>query len=424
MTCLPEIETMLRAAIGLNPASIGPAAIGSAVRARMEALRTRGEAEYVQSLRQDPRELQELIEQVVVPETWFFRDAAPLSILARLASERQREALGSSIRILSVPCATGEEPYSIAMALMDQELAPEQIRIDAIDVSARALARARQGVYDRHSFRTSDLTFRERYFHPVGGAWAVSDMVRGAISFQQRNLLAVDFAAAAGAYDFIFCRNLLIYFDEAARDLALANLKRVLAPDGRLFVGAAEMGGIRERGFTAAGEAEAFALRHAESRSLVPAVASRSRSAISARAAVARPPRTAHAPAPIRRSAPLATVVAPASSAPIALDELDQASRFADLGRLKEAAELCRGHLAKHGDSARAHHLLGLIHDTAGEEIPAAAHYRKALYLEPDHYESLLHFGLLLERQGDVTGAERLQRRARRQALTAGKDER
>jgi chemotaxis protein methyltransferase WspC len=118
-------------------------------------------------------------------------------------------------------------------------------------------------------------------------------------------------------------------------------------------------------------------------------------------------------------------VAAPAAAAAEAqVDALEEASRLADAGRLTEAAALCRSHLAKHGDSASAHHLLGLIHDTAGEDGPAAAHYRKALYLEPDHYESLLHLGLLLERQGDLAGAERLQRRARRQVPVTRKDER
>src|SRR5688572_5166801 len=114
---LESIENLLKVRIGLNAASLGPNAIELAVKARIAAGGLRGVAEYASRLESDAGELARLIEEVVVPETWFFREPEAM----RLVAARARSALadsGRGFRVLSLPCATGEEPYSIAMALL------------------------------------------------------------------------------------------------------------------------------------------------------------------------------------------------------------------------------------------------------------------------------------------------------------------
>ena len=93
---------------------------------------------------------------------------------------------------------------------------------------------------------------------------------------------------------------------------------------------------------------------------------------------------------------------------------MDHARRLADQGHLVEAAALCEAHLRERGPTAEAFNLLGLVRDASGKADDAAAQYRKALYLEPNHHEALIHLALLLQKQGDVAGAQRLQRRASR----------
>lgn len=117
---LIEFERLLAEKIGLDAASIGSSSIERAVQQRLAIWNLKDPQVYWEILRASESELQELIEAVVVPETWFFRDAEAFTALARLAREEwQRSSSQEVFRLLSLPCATGEEPYSIAMALCD-----------------------------------------------------------------------------------------------------------------------------------------------------------------------------------------------------------------------------------------------------------------------------------------------------------------
>jgi chemotaxis protein methyltransferase WspC len=147
-------ELLLKEAIGLDVASIGSSAIDRAVAERQQATGLADRHTYWERLRASEEELQELIDAVVVPETWFFRDRGAFAALAEVAlPEWLRTHPHGVFRLLSIPCATGEEPYSLAMALFDANLPAARFQIDAFDVSERALESARRAVYGRRSFR-------------------------------------------------------------------------------------------------------------------------------------------------------------------------------------------------------------------------------------------------------------------------------
>src|SRR6185369_5176323 len=93
------------------------------------------------------------------------------------------------LRVLSLPCSTGEEPYSVAMALLDAGFPAERFRVDALDISLRALAFARRGVFGRNSFRGGDLEFRERHFTAAGAGWQLGEVARQPVEFRQGNVL-------------------------------------------------------------------------------------------------------------------------------------------------------------------------------------------------------------------------------------------
>lgn len=160
-----DFANLLKASMGLDAASIGGSAIERAVLERASACGVAGPDAYWQRVCASPVELQELIEAVVVPETWFFRDREAFSTLVRLARDASWAThTGGVRRILSLPSSTGEEPYSIAMALFDAGVPADRFSIDAVDISAQAIALARTGVYGRNSFRGRELGFRSRYF--------------------------------------------------------------------------------------------------------------------------------------------------------------------------------------------------------------------------------------------------------------------
>jgi len=401
-----DFESLLKEMMGLDSASVGSATVERAVRLRMARVGVDQREDYWQRLRSSKAELQELIEAVVVPETWFFRDPEAFTALVRLAvAESRPPAPGSVLRLLSIPCSTGEEPYSIVMALLDGGFSPEQIQVDAVDISARALFRAKHGVYGSNSFRGQNLVFRERYFRPTKDGYAMAESVLDKVNFRQGNLLADDLNLDERPYDVVFCRNVLIYFDRATQEQAMRRLGSFLAPSGFLFVGPAEAFLASCNGFVPVNQAMSFAFRRNPVARLTPPVASLP--------PPVRPLKTKLHPRGQRPAKAEALVSAPAALPP-RLDDLRTASGLADAGRLQEASEVCENHLRHHGPSAEAYYLLSLVRDAMGNWQDAAESYRKTLYLEPDHVEALMHLALLTENQGDVAAAGRLRERARR----------
>jgi chemotaxis protein methyltransferase WspC len=400
-----DFENLLKQTIGLDAASVGSTSVDRAVRLRMASRGLERREDYWQQLNGSNDELQELIETVVVPETWFFRDREAFAALVRLVVEEWLPTHPTGIlRLLSVPCCTGEEPYSIVMALLDGGLALGQFQVDAVDISARALAQARRGLYGMNSFRGENLSFRERYFQPLENGYAPVKWLSEKVNFQQGNLLSADFRFGDQQYDVIFCRNLLIYFDRSTQERAMKTLGSLLAPGGFLFVGPAEAFLVSCSGFASVNQAMSFAFhrtgtKRVESTTIKPVNVK-----------------------PVRRSASPQTPVAvkadrlvsstPTSSPPPT--DLATARRLADSGRLREAAEACERHLQQHGPSSEAYCLLGVLRDAVGNSLGAADCYRRVLYLEPEHLEALVHLALLTEALGETGAAERLRERARR----------
>jgi chemotaxis protein methyltransferase WspC len=406
-----DFEDLLKASIGLNAASIGSSAIERAVQERVRACNLLNPQVYWERVRDSGAELQKLIEAVVVPETWFFRGRESLAALARLGHEEFRPRPEWALSLLSLPCSTGEEPYSMAMALLDASIPAHRFRIDAVDISTCALRQAEHAVYGRNSFRGHDLAFRDRHFEATSEGYRLSEAVRRQVHFQQGNLLATGFLPGVELYDVIFCRNVLIYFDRATQDSAIVVLKRLLKPEGALFVAPAETALPSSHDFVSTNLPSAFAFRKSG----------------------AVPPRPKRVPVPLKSSSigrPMATAVSalrpsraisPAQAADsrtsLATEtsaDIGEAMRLADQGHLVEAATACAEHLRQHGPSAEAFHLMGLVRDATGNHLEAVAYSRKALYLEPNHYVTQIHLALLMEKQGDTEGAQVLRNRARR----------
>ena len=140
---MKRFEHLLRETIGLDAESIGSASIQRAVRLRMRSLGLRRPEDYQQLLEGSRAEWNEFVESVIVPETWFFRDPALFPAFVRHVLEEWPPAPPAApLRLLSIPCASGEEPCSLVMSLLDAGVAPERFQIKAIDISARAIARA------------------------------------------------------------------------------------------------------------------------------------------------------------------------------------------------------------------------------------------------------------------------------------------
>jgi chemotaxis protein methyltransferase WspC len=235
------VERLLAERIGLDPSSVGEGLIARGVHARMAALGLRSKGDYERALLDRGDEVQALVEEVVVPESWFFRDDRPFQVLDRFArSGWLTDPSRPPLTALSIPCAGGEEPYSIAMTLLETGLPGHRFRVDAVDISARALARAIAGVYGSNSFREAASPLRSTYFREQNGAFTLDLAVRSTVRFHLGNLLDPSLFADRPPFDVVFCRNVLIYLDDHARIRAFATLARLIVDGGLLFLGHAD----------------------------------------------------------------------------------------------------------------------------------------------------------------------------------------
>ncbi len=390
------IDTLLRESLGLAVGSVGPRVIAAAVTARMAATGCDTEAGYLLRLRVDPAERGQLTEAVVVPETWFFRYPESFTQLACLAHSRRAALTPTTpFRVLCVPCSTGEEPYSVALTLHRAGL-DGLFRVEAVDVSLKAVAATRAATYPTTAFREAGPVPGRDAFTPLpGGRYAVPAAVASAVRVRVGNLAAPGFLAGEQPFDAIFCRNLFIYLTDEARRAAAARFHHLLAPGGRLFSGHAEPLGMIDARFKIDGPPQAFMFRAADA---PPALAAPPESP----PAATPPPRVA-APQP-------AAPVTPAASTPPG-DALSLVRTRLDAGRAADAVEALTAHL---GDAPTPHGytLLGVAHSMLGRSADAERAFTQALYLDPGHYDALVQLLALAQGRGDAAGAANFRRRA------------
>lgn len=401
---MESILAQLRARIGIDPDSLGSKVVPLVVVARQRSQGFADLATYAGHLRTSPEELAALVDDLVVPETWFFRGGELFPFLAtRIRDLATARTAAHPVRILSVPCSTGEEPYSLAMALADLQVPAQAWRIDAVDISARHLARARAGHYSEFSFRQTDPQLRSRYFRPVGGHWELDAAIRATVHFRQENLVTEGFLADEAPYDVILCRNLLIYLHDAARRQVVETLDRLLAPAGWIAMGHAEPLSAIDRRFGHVGPDGCFLfMRQAAAPVAAATVLPTLRTAL---ASPPKPPRPATAVLPPPKSAKILPRPAPVSASAASADRLAVAREHADAGRLDAAWSECQAQLAAGEPTADLYAILGFVHKARQDETESKRCFERALYLQPDHRDALLQLMLLYEQEGAQTQA-------------------
>jgi chemotaxis protein methyltransferase WspC len=408
------VEQLLRETIGLDIEAIGHTAVERAVHQRQQACGLSADA-YLHHLGESPAELQELVDEVVIVESWFFRDPQAFSALTRIVRDEWLPGHpGDTLRLLSLAAATGEEPFSMAMALLDAGIPAERFIIDGVDVSTRALAHAMRGVFASRSFRGNGVDIRERYFIDVAGGRRVGEEVRRQVHFRRANICASGSLPGTAVYDVIFCRNLLVYLDRATQDRALDVIERLLTPTGVLFVAPCETGLLLNRASGWSMEPRAFGFRRGLPHDARPLSAPRpprpAASQVAYRANNTATARALDEPEPI--PAPQWTPPDPRG----ARKSLDEATLLADQGRFAEAATRCEEHVRLHGPSAAVFHLLGVLREANGDTDAALSCFRQCLFLDPDNQVVLTHLSLLLEKIDKPAEARFVRGRERRLA--------
>jgi len=201
---------------------------------------------YFYFLQYDPRadtEFDQIYDLVTTNETYFFREPAQLAAFTEeIVPDILTRKPVKKIRIWSAGCSSGEEPYSIAMLLREAGWYEKAaFEIFASDINQAVLAKARRGQYRENAFRATEPSLRERYFtREADNSWRISDEIRNRISFGRLNLYDESRVSLLGHLDVVFCRNVIIYFDDASKRIVVTNFYNRLAEGGYLLLGHSE----------------------------------------------------------------------------------------------------------------------------------------------------------------------------------------
>jgi chemotaxis protein methyltransferase CheR len=213
---------------------------------RMEQTNTASFEAYFARLRADvDGEIEQLVNAFTVNETYFYREEHQLACLTAdlLEARLKLKPRGEPIRIWSVPCSTGEEPYSIAIWLLENWPFVDQYEIEIVgsDIDTDVLAFAREGAYGKRALMRLPQPLVRKYFATDDDVtWRIADELRGSVSFTEANIVDRAVTKPHGQFDVIFCRNVLIYFDDLARRTAAENLFENLRPGGFICLGHTE----------------------------------------------------------------------------------------------------------------------------------------------------------------------------------------
>jgi len=415
------IEALLKSKIGLDANSIGTDAIASAISRRMVDCGITDIGSYLGKLQASSHEWEALIDSVIVPETWFFREPESFTFLKHyVLSEWLPRNPQGVLRVLSVPCSTGEEPYSIAIALLEAGLNPINIHIDAIDISKNSLLKAQQAIYNQYSFRGNTQLFQQGYFQSTEAGYNLCEQVKNMVNFLSGNLLDSNLLLPTPLYDIVFCRNLLIYFDRATKLHTIKVIEKLLTPEGLLFVGHAETGLLLNSCFVSVRHPLAFAYQKVVRYHSVMKEGNTYGGCLDKTTVnnLGHKSRLINIILPQHPKSYLpdeTTKIKTKISTPNIPDNLlETAKILADRGCLDEAIQLCNSYLSQNRGSIEAYVLLGQMQQAMAQNEQAAQSFQKAIYLQPTHEEALTHLALLREHQGNIASANLLWQRIHR----------
>ncbi|MFY0574774.1 CheR family methyltransferase [Cystobacter fuscus] len=406
---LGGLESVLRAECGMVLAPSVRRSLGTALTRAAEAQGLPPLDFLHRLLARDTGAVESFIGYAVIGETYFFRHPEQLRELARVASVHVGPFL-----VWSAGCASGEEPYSIAMALLTAGLLPEHIRVVGTDVSGRALDKARQGVYSPWSVRRMELALERRYLTLRPDSVTVPTEVRARVEFRRHNLVT-DPPPVRGPGHLLPQRPHLLP-PETIRTV-LKRLVAALAPGGWLFLAPAELPFTRGLGLEEQMVEGLPVLRKPLPGPLPvpPAEPTPPRGQSRTPGAPLQMVPVVHAPPAVASlAASLPETLAPAApSGPLVRDTLEQARAAARAGHFEQAEAFAR--LAARELSPEAYLLLAMVAEQRGDVREAVACVRKALYLEP---QLAIGHAMLVALYGQLGQADEAER-ARRNALRA-----
>ena len=195
-----------------------------------------GYEDYVQVLKTDKARFEEFVNYLTINVSEFYRNPDQWQLMDREIIPELISKFGKNLKIWSAACSTGDEPYSLVMAL-SRHIPLNMIHITATDLDKQVIAKAKVGLYNEKSISAVPDDFKKKYFTKIGLSYQISDEIKARVEFKEHNLLGNDYPKD---YNMIVCRNVLIYFTEEAKDEVFRKFYQSLKPGGILFIGSTE----------------------------------------------------------------------------------------------------------------------------------------------------------------------------------------
>ena len=360
-------------------------------------------------------ELDVLLAQLTIGETYFFRHSEQFEALRQtvIPDVLARNQRSGRLRIWSAGCATGAEPYSLAVLLQefDAQTANWDVSILGTDVNRRFLARANEGQFEEWAFRGVPAEFRERYFRRAGKFWQIVPELKKRVTFQYHNLVKHTFPSLMNplfGFDLIVCRNVMIYFDRQVSEAVLGCFRDSLVEGGWLVVGHAESNFESFRDFHAV--SAPGTILYQKRGQAAPLSLPADLAVFSTAPSLEREwlPRVAAPPAAVAPLSRPAQVRDPAAAARSGVKPAFENVRgLADRGAWHEAARECRRLLESNTLDPRAHFYSAFILEQTGAVVEAGEALRHAIYLDRRFVLAHYHLGLLQQRKGNGPLAKR-----------------
>ena len=376
-----HIAQLFARRIGVNIECIGEMSFEKIISDKTRELQINDYGEYYNRLTNSPQDFQDFVEQLIVPETWFFRNPSSFEFLQYYISQVLMPSLKEArpIRILSIACSSGEEPFSIAIQLLESGLKPQQFMIDGIDISQLALKKSDDGLYTKYSFRgiNYDDPRLRTYFETQGDSYKIKNYASSCVSFHYGNILDESLLIYEYYYDIIFCKNLFIYMIPSAQEKLLFNINKLLLRKGVFIVSPVETALIKKAGYFSYPYPRSFAFQKKvffgklkKDKEVMKELLPRQ-----------------------------GKIEATTNFIKEEENQLIKAKEYADSGKFEEAACICNKYLTVTGPNATAYFILGLIKHASDKDDEAEGYFLKTIYLEPKHYEALIYLALLSEKK-------------------------
>jgi len=408
------IKLLLEEKIGLNPVSVGESSIQRAINHRLTQLEIADTAQYHSLLLEDSKELRALIEETIVPETWFFRNKMPFEAFSKIFSQHilPNKNKKKKIRILSIPCSTGEEPYSLAIVLHELGMNPKDVEIIAADISQQSIEKAKRAIYIENALRDTDADRVNKYFDKCDSEYQIIEPIQKFVKFKHNNIFIGSLSPYPGYFDVIFCRNLLIYFDSKKQQVVLEKLHRSLKANGALFVGHAEALMVEDENFSRLDDVRAFSfLKKVRKKNILGKNTNKSTASTSSRLTVVKDQLS-------KANRERENLLQNRISAALKKDRYkDSAVSFGPVEKLiaqeknQEALGMCEKYLERDKDSAQGYYLLAVLKSKSGEIKKAQSLLKKAIYLDQNHKAALILSLEFAKQDGDVEATTSYQRR-------------